>query len=360
MTPDNVNSESTAVDIAFTSRMLDQAFNITDENSLMPVLHGRMGTGPMSFSVGTETPVNITVASAQMEIDATFENKNSIVILEAKKVPEVDFLVRQLFYPYYVLRHNRGVSKDIIPTFLVILGTKYYFVKYNFSDPGNYSSIQRIGQAAFYFKNNTHITLEDIYEWMENVEPIPEPDIPFPQADSYQQFISTLAFLNDAESGDGPNGEGMTTLEIAESLGSNGYANRQGAYYGNLLHYFGLAKYTTNGNSGYYSITEEGRFVYKNIDTDQGQERIIKLLLQHKPFRAALNELHNHESIFTNDSRLPGSIYERVAQAIADSGGLWNTKTKKYEVSNKTLLRRSRSVVSLLRSFIRNIINSYS
>lgn len=98
ITPESIPSENAYIDAAFSSGMLNMAFE-SQNKPLMPVLHGRMGSGPMSFQIGKQQPQTLDVHSAQIEIDATFENDDSIVVIEAKAVPEKDFLVRQLFYP---------------------------------------------------------------------------------------------------------------------------------------------------------------------------------------------------------------------------------------------------------------------
>ncbi|MCI1890695.1 MAG: hypothetical protein LKI92_01005 [Schleiferilactobacillus harbinensis] len=353
--PDTINSENTYIDAAFTSGMIDQAFQGTDKDPLMPVMHGRMGTESMSFYVGKDKKIPIRVDKAQMEIDATFENRNSVVVIEAKAVPEVDFLVRQLYYPYYVIKMNRGVTKPIIPTFLILLGGSYYFVKYEFSDPKNYSSIHKIEQKTFRFDDKTKITYDEVVALVSEIQPVEEPKVPFPQADSYVQCISTLAFLFEENTDEGASGAGLSASDIAASLGvdKKGYDKRQGHYYGDLLVYLGLAQIAKDGTeSGLYSISQEGKSIYQILSTSEGRKRMVERLFQHVPFREAFNTLKDREQIFTDAGRLSGDIYEQVATVIERTGSIWNTKTKSFGVSDSTLIRRSQTVVALLRSFI--------
>jgi hypothetical protein len=79
---------------------------------------------------------------------------------------------------------------------------------------------------------------------------------------------------------------------------------------------------------------------------------MVERLFQHVPFREAFNTLKDREQIFTDAGRLSGDIYEQVATVIERTGSIWNTKTKSFGVSDSTLIRRSQTVVALLRSFI--------
>ena len=80
-------SENTYIDLAITSGMLDEAFN-SIHDKLKPVMHGRLRSGDMSFKIGINNPQTVETGSNQIEVDATFENSDSIVIIEAKAVPE--------------------------------------------------------------------------------------------------------------------------------------------------------------------------------------------------------------------------------------------------------------------------------
>lgn len=357
ISPETISSESVFIDAAFTSGMLNQAFETDPKQPLMPVLHGRMGSGDMSFTAGIAKKIQVAVSSAQLEIDATFENQKSVVVIEAKAVPEPDFLVRQLYYPYYMLKNSRGVTKPIIPTFLVLLNGRYYFIQYEFLDPFNYSSIHKIGQKTFQFAETVVISFQDIENWFQEAVPIPEPHVPFPQADSYLQCIGTLALLNEAQDDENI---GLIPKEIADSLGvgKRGYDVRQGRYYGDLLVYLGLAsKYQDNMNGMLYSITQSGNDIYQVINTPEGREQFVRRLFQHVPFREAFKSLRNQPDIFLETDRLSQDIYDRVIEAVP-SDSIWNTRTESFGVSDSTLRRRVQTVVALLRSFIRTAINN--
>lgn len=346
VTPNNIPSENAFIDISYTSGMLDTAFE-RKRGSLMPVLHGRMGSGPMNFNIG-KSKIPIEVKGAQIEIDATFEDPSDVVIIEAKAVPEPDFIVRQLYYPYYVLK-NRGVSKNIIPTFLVLLAGNYYFLKYKFSDPDNYSSIQLVEQQTFRFADETPITQRLIDEMYSSTNIVEEPKIPFPQADSFIQLTKILSIMVDGFNEDG---SGMTFTEIAGNLGAKGYDPRQGSYYGNLLLYLDLAETRVADISHGKDLvpTEYGIEINRLLNTNEGRLALIRKLLSHYPFRVAYEFITRNN--MQNAVRYNRDFKSQLAEHINEQGGIFNTKTKDFQVSLSTSIRRTQSIISLLNSMV--------
>lgn len=339
-------SENTYIDLAVTSGMLDEAFNSTGDK-LMPVMHGRLRSGEMTFQIGRNQPQSITTGSNQLEVDATFENSNSIVIIEAKAVPEQDFFIRQLYYPYYVINH-RGVSKRIRPTFLLLLEGTFYFNEYEFSDPDNYSTIKLINQRAFRFADHDTITISTIRNLIKTIPIAEEPDVPFPQANSRTQFVKTLSMLNESreQSYEQPESNGMTTAQISEELG---YAGRQGAYYGDLSRYLGLA----TKEHGYYMINNAGQRMLSEFDNNAGRLSLIKHLLAHKPFRIAAEWYMNGHLDQAQSGKVTAQAKEEIGQQILDAGGLTHVDSK-----TTTFPRRIESTIALVRSSIFDVLDS--
>lgn len=334
ITPETIPSENSYIDAAFSSGMLNQALD-DGGGQFLPVLHGRMGSGPMEFNIGLDHPQRLMVNGAQIEIDATFENAKSIVVIEAKAVPETDFLVRQLFYPYYVIRH-RGVTKPVRPAFLSLLGGNYYFNEYEFTDPDNYSTIKMINQRVFRFYDTSRITLERLVNLFRETQVIPEPkDALFPQANSYMRLVKTLNVLNDAYEDEDVKEDGLTKTSIASLLG---YVERQGDYYGNLVCYLGLGQRL----KGVYQINDRGRQMLRALDTNKGKVALIGLLFQHGPFREAFQYLiHNPQkidhAITVDDKRY---LAERMQPYLVK------------EYNEVTMKRRVESTVALVHSVV--------
>ena len=94
----NISSEANAINVLLLTGILD---DFLDTNDNVATFNGRMSTGEFDFVVNTFRNVKRTVSvnNAQCEIDGGFENRDSIVIMEAKNVVHEDFHVRQLYYP---------------------------------------------------------------------------------------------------------------------------------------------------------------------------------------------------------------------------------------------------------------------
>ena len=99
----NITSEANAINLLILSNILDDFLGV--ENNVQ-TFNGRMGTGNFNFVVDTKRGVKekVIVNNAQCEIDAGFENEESVIIMEAKNVIYPDFHIRQLYYPYRLWR----------------------------------------------------------------------------------------------------------------------------------------------------------------------------------------------------------------------------------------------------------------
>ena len=106
----NITSEANAINVLVLSGILDDFLNTAGNAA---TFNGRMGTGTFDFVVDTVRTVKqkVCVNNAQCEIDAGFENDDSVVIMESKNVIHEDFHVRQLYYPYRLW--NTKVNKPI-------------------------------------------------------------------------------------------------------------------------------------------------------------------------------------------------------------------------------------------------------
>ena len=339
-------SENTYIDLAVSSGMLDEAFG-TASDKLYPVMHGRLRSPNMNFNIGLNNPQTIQTGSNQLEIDATFENSDSIVVIEAKAVPEEDFLVRQLYYPYYVIR-SRGVTKKIRPTFLLLQEGNFYFNEYEFSDPDNYSTIRLVRQRAFRFADSTRITINTIRKLIRTLYTVPEPHIAFPQANSRTTFVKTLGLLNEAfeNSIDNNDESGLTPIQLSNGLG---FADRQGGYYGDLVRYLGLGE----RDNGIISINDKGRQLLTEFDSNVGRLSLIKALLAHQPFRDATEWYLNGHLDEAFEGNVTKQAKTEIGELINQNGGMYNVDPDKG-----TFTRRVDSTIALVRSSIFDVIES--
>ena len=94
--PDNIYSESNALNVASLSGMFRDAFN----EELYETIQGKMRTNTFNFVISSNNiDNNIEVNGAAIEIDGGYESKSKVVLVEAKNSMPEDFVIRQLYYP---------------------------------------------------------------------------------------------------------------------------------------------------------------------------------------------------------------------------------------------------------------------
>ena len=74
-----------------------------EDDSLVLTIRGRKYTPKFSFNVGKQ---NLTAESVQTEVDAGYEGKNQVVLIEAKNSQTDNVIIRQLFYPFRQWQHH--------------------------------------------------------------------------------------------------------------------------------------------------------------------------------------------------------------------------------------------------------------
>ena len=88
------NSEMQHLDFAYASSLIR---TFMEDVSLVLTIRGRKYTPKFSFNVGNQT---IEVVSVQTEVDAGYEGKNQVALIEAKNSQTNNIIIRQLFYPF--------------------------------------------------------------------------------------------------------------------------------------------------------------------------------------------------------------------------------------------------------------------
>jgi len=130
------NSEMQHLDFAYASSLIRTFMN---DNSLVLTIRGRKYTPQFSFNVGDDI---INVVSVQTEVDAGYEGRDKIVLIEAKNSKTNNTIIRQLFYPFRQWKHY--TRKEVILLFFEKRGSLFYIWQYGFSDANNYNSIKLI------------------------------------------------------------------------------------------------------------------------------------------------------------------------------------------------------------------------
>jgi hypothetical protein len=119
-----------------------------EDPSLVMTIRGRKFTPKFDFRVGDHT---ISVSSVQTEVDAGYEGRNQIVLVEAKNSKARNVVIRQLYYPFrqWQIHTNKKV------TTLYFERSKedvYSIWQFEFTDPSDYNSINLVRSGRFRFR----------------------------------------------------------------------------------------------------------------------------------------------------------------------------------------------------------------
>lgn len=268
--PNNIPSETIAINCALASGMLS---DFLEEDVLFSTVSGRMGSGQFDFSIQnsiSQKRTKISVANSQIEIDAAFEGIHSLSLLEAKRDLSEDFLVRQLYYPFRVW--SSRISKKVKPVFLVYTNGIFSLYQYEFLDLNQYNSLV-LTKHKNYSIEDTAIDMGDLQQVVEQSVYIKEPDISFPQANSFERVINICELLNTQE---------LSREQVTEEYA---FDIRQTNYYTDAARYLGLVeKRYMDGRKPVYILTSNGRRVMK-LPYRQRQLAFCEAVLKHKAFK---------------------------------------------------------------------------
>lgn len=135
------NSEMQHIDFAYASSLIR---TFLDDNSLVLTIRGRKYTPEFTFSVGKH---QITAEGVQTEVDAGYEGRDQIVLIEAKNSKTKNTIIRQLFYPYRQWRTY--TNKKIVTLFFEKQGDEYSLWHFDFEDENDYNSIRLIKSEKY-------------------------------------------------------------------------------------------------------------------------------------------------------------------------------------------------------------------
>ena len=140
------NSEMQHLDFAYANSIIR---NFMNDDSLVLTIRGRKYTPRFDFRVGNHS---ITVQSVQTEVDAGYEGRDQVVLIEAKNSRTTDTIIRQLFYPFKQWKHHVSrskVDKNVSIIFFEKAGSEYRIWQFMFADENDYNSIQLVKSKRF-------------------------------------------------------------------------------------------------------------------------------------------------------------------------------------------------------------------
>lgn len=309
--PSNLYSESSALHCAYVSGMIADLLG----EECTPTVSGRMSSQAFDFMIRTNSGKDhqIAIKNAQVEIDGGYEGEETFALIEAKKETVEDFLVRQMYYPFRLWQGK--IQKKVRPIFFTHSADVFHFFVYEFEDPLRYNSLRLIEQKKYMIAHET-IALADIYQLLQQTKVIEEPEIPFPQADSFIRIIDLLGLLMEKD---------LTKDFITTNYN---FDERQTNYYTSAAMYLGLIdKYKKDSNIK-YTLTAKGRQLMRLL-YKQKYLALIKCILEHKVFNEVVREY------FVN-GKLPSK--QKIIEMMKKSS-LYNVEKE------STYFRRSSTVI---------------
>jgi hypothetical protein len=269
----DITSEATAINCAFVSKILH---DFTEEENLLPTVSGRMSSSSFGFKINSSKGLfDIKVGNSQVEIDGGYEGDNSLNLIEAKNYISDDFLVRQLYYPYKLW--SGKIQKQVRPIFLTYTNGIFHLRKYAFTNINHYNSLVLVKHKKYAVQDGA-FNIETIQEILDRTKTIKEPEIPFPQADSFERVINLCELLKQKDF--------LTKEEITQSYD---FDARQTDYYSNAGKYLGLldtGKDPLSGQIGCY-LTNKGKQIF-NTNLIDRQKEFVKIIISHSAFKQTL------------------------------------------------------------------------
>lgn len=135
------NSEMQHLDFAYASSLVR---TFLDDPTLVLTIRGRKYTPGFSFRVGKQL---IEVKGVQTEVDAGYEGKEQIALIEAKNCATSNVIIRQLFYPYRQWSHY--TKKKVITLFFEKIADCYCLWQFEFRNKDDYSSVYLIKSCKY-------------------------------------------------------------------------------------------------------------------------------------------------------------------------------------------------------------------
>jgi len=266
-----ITSESTAINCAFVTGIIR---DFMDEETVYPTVNGRMSSLAFDFSINGHdgATLKVIVKNAQLEIDGGYESPASLALIEAKNYISNDFLIRQLYYPFRLWEGK--ITKKIRPLFLTYTNGIFHLREYFFENHHHYNSLRLLRQKKYVIdEGETPINLELIRETVHKSPIVPEPAIPFPQADAFERIINLCELLFDEK-----------MLSHDQITSNYDFDRRQTNYYTDAGRYLGFIEKTREDGMVFFSLTPKGLQLF-TLDLKARQLALVGHICGHIVFR---------------------------------------------------------------------------
>ncbi len=136
------NSEMQHLDFAYASSLVRTFMN---DSSLVLTIRGRKYTPHFEFFVGGH---KLVAESVQTEVDAGYEGKDKVVLIEAKNTGDRNLIIRQLYYPYRQWQEH--TKKKVYTIFFERDNHNTYSIwEFEFTNLNDYNSIKLVKSGKF-------------------------------------------------------------------------------------------------------------------------------------------------------------------------------------------------------------------
>ena len=135
------NSEMQHLDFAYASSLIR---TFIEDPSLVLTIRGRKYTPEFSYKIGNNI---IETKGVQTEVDAGYEGRNKVVLIEAKNSSTKNTIIRQLYYPYR--QWTEHTKKEVFLLFFEKRKDEYSIWQYEFTDKNNYDSIKLVKSKKY-------------------------------------------------------------------------------------------------------------------------------------------------------------------------------------------------------------------
>lgn len=246
-----------------------------------------MGSSLFNFNINNynNQVLNVSVVNSQIEIDGGYEGVNSLCLIEAKNSISSDFLIRQLYYPYRLWENK--IPKPVKPVFLVYSNGIFHLREYEFACLTDYNSIRLVKEKKYRLQEpyGVVINLQTISSLLDRTHIIPEPSVPFPQANSFERVINLCEIIYDLES------KLITKEDLSDNFDftwKESFDIRQVNYYTDAAIYLGfICKSRNEAGDIIFMLSEQGLNLFQQ-KINERQISIISAIISHKVFKDSL------------------------------------------------------------------------
>ncbi len=263
-------SESQAIDFAYLVSLLK---TFTGEDELYLTIRGRLFSNSFNFTV-PQYNHTVEVTKVQIEVDAGYESRDKIYIIEAKVGKRDNFHIRQLYYPFK--DWSIKTTKEVVPIFFTYTNGLFYLTQFKFGD--NFGDISVVKSQCFIINENPVQSI-NLKQLLESTIIEKEPKVPYPQANDLDKVIDIVTHFVEGE------------LDNKQNIATYfDFDERQGDYYANAAIYLGFLE-RIEARSGKFKLTDIGNRVANCNNRSQRNLILLKQLLKKPSFNGLFKSI---------------------------------------------------------------------